>query len=253
MRKRIIPCLLLKDQGLVKTTEFKDPVYLGDPVNIVRIFNDKEVDEIVLLDIGASREGRSPQFEIIERICSECFAPVGYGGGVHDPREITKLFRIGVEKVIIGTEAACNPGVVTTAARDFGSQSIVVAVDVCRGPDGQYHVFVKGGTLATGRDPIEYAIMMAARGAGELLLTSIERDGTRRGYDLDLVRAVAASVDIPVVACGGAGVNGDLVQAIKAGASAAAAGSLFVFSGRRRAVLISYPTADELDRLFANG
>jgi cyclase len=244
---RVIPCLLLRGQGLVKTVKFKNPVYIGDPTNAVRIFNDKEVDELVFLDITASREDRGPQFELLARMTSECFMPLCYGGGIRTIGEMRKLFALGIEKVAINTAAVERPAFVREAAEQFGSSSIVVSIDVKRRMLGRYEVVAMGAQRRTGAEPATWAADMEREGAGEILLTSVDRDGTMTGYDLELTRAVTSAVGIPVIACGGAGSLTDLGKAIsEGGASAVAAGSLFVFHGPHRAVLITYPSQAEL-------
>lgn len=249
--RRVIPCLLLRHSGLVKTVQFRDPVYLGDPINIVRIFNEKEADELILLDTTATLEGRSPAFGIVEKLAGECFMPLCYGGGVRSTDDMKRLFQLGVEKVALNSMAVERPELVRTAADLFGSQSVVVSIDVRRRPFGRYEVCSRGGTQAGGRDPAEFATAMEREGAGELLVTSIDRDGTMQGYDLDLLRHVTGAVGLPVIACGGAGRLEHLVAAVRdGGASAAAAGSLFVFQGKHRAVLISYPGPAEIDAAF---
>lgn len=250
-RTRVIPCLLLRNQGLVKTVKFKNPTYLGDPINVVRIFNDKEVDELVLLDITATIERRKPRVKLIAQIAGECFMPLGYGGGIRSLEDVQELLNIGIEKVVINSYAAENPSFIRKAADIAGTQSVVVSIDFKRTLGGKCEVFTHSGTKATGLNPIEFAREMEAMGAGELLLNSIDRDGTMQGYDMELITRVAQVVHIPVVACGGAGSVGDLVDAVRrGGASAAAAGSLFVFQGRHRAVLISYPSPQELKQAF---
>jgi len=251
MRPRIIPALLLLNNGLVKTIKFRNPKYLGDPINIVRIFNEKEVDELVFLDIAASVEGRHPPFEILEKITSECFMPLGYGGGIRTLEDVKTLLRLGVEKVILNTHALEYPSFVREIADYAGSQAVVVSLDVRSNLFGRQQVYIRGGRKSTGRDPVSVAVEMEKQGAGELLLNSIERDGTMRGYDLELIRQVSVRVGIPVIACGGAGHIQHLAQVIRSGgASAAAAGSLFVFQGPLRAVLISYPSPQELRQVF---
>lgn len=250
IRPRVIPALLLKGQGLVKTVRFKDPRYLGDPINIVRIFNDKEVDELIFLDITATPDQRRPAFELLGKITSECFMPLGYGGGIRSLDDVKMLLGLGVEKVILNTAAVERPELVSEVAAYAGSQAVVVSMDVKRSLLGKYEVFTHCGTKGTGLDPVRHAQEMERRGAGELFVNSIDRDGTMQGYDLDLVRRVAEAVDIPLVACGGAGKVEHLAEAIRAGASAAAAGSLFVFQGPLRGVLIRYPSREELSRLM---
>lgn len=247
IRPRVIPALLLKGQGLVKTVKFKDPKYLGDPINIVRIFNDKEVDELVLLDITATPENRGPQFDLLKNITSEAFIPLAYGGGIRSMEDVRKLLSIGIEKLIMNTSAVENPALIRETADHAGSQAVVASIDVKKNFLGKYEVFTRCGQKKTGLDPVKHAIEMEKMGAGEIIINSIDRDGTMQGYDLDLVRKVADSVHVPVVACGGAGNLTHVSEVIKQGhASAAAAGSMFVFQGPLRGVLISYPTPKEL-------
>ena len=250
IRPRVIPCLLLKNDGLVKTVRFKDPKYLGDPINIVRIFNDKEVDELIFLDILATTENRRPNFELLAKITSECFMPLGYGGGIRDMEDVKRLLGIGVEKFVLNTSAVENPSLIREAADHAGSQAVVISIDVKKTLFGKYEVFTRAGRKGTGFDPVKFAVDVEKQGAGEIFLNSIDRDGTMQGYDLDLIRRVAESVTVPVVACGGAGNVAHLAQVVKAGASAAAAGSMFVFQGPLRGVLISYPAQDELKKVM---
>lgn len=247
IRPRVIPALLLKGQGLVKTVKFKDPKYLGDPINIVRIFNDKEVDEIVLLDITATPEKRGPQFDVLKDIASEVFIPLAYGGGIRFMEDVRTLLSIGIEKLIMNTSAVENPSLIRETADHAGSQAVVVSMDVKKNFLGKYEVFTHCGQKKTGLDPVKHAVEVERMGAGEILLNSIDRDGTMQGYDIDLVRKVADAVNVPVVACGGAGNLNHVAEVIKQGhASAAAAGSMFVFQGPLRGVLISYPAPKEL-------
>lgn len=250
-RPRVIPCLLIDGLGLVKTTKFKDRTYLGDPINTVRIFNEKGADELVLLDINASVRDSTPQFDLLEEIASEAFMPLGYGGGVRSIDDIRRILSLGYEKVVLNTSAALGGDFLDSATQAFGRSTIVVSIDVRRPRLGSAEVVATGATRKVPGDPVSYARQAAARGAGELFLTAVDRDGTQKGYDLDLIRAVSAAVDVPVVACGGAGSIDDLGAAVAAGASAAAAGSLFVFNGRHRAVLITYPRDAELERVFS--
>ena len=248
IRPRVIPCLLLKNEGLVKTVKFKDPKYLGDPINIVRIFNDKEVDELIFLDITATVENRKPNFEMLGKITSECFMPLGYGGGIREMDDVKRLLAMGVEKIVLNASAVENPSLIRLAADYAGSQAVVISMDVKKTLLGKYEVYTRSGRKATGLDPVKFAIEMEKQGAGEIFVNSIDRDGTMLGYDLELVRRVADSVTVPVVACGGAGNIQHLAEVIKSGASAAAAGSMFVFQGPLRGVLISYPAQEELRR-----
>ena len=230
IRPRVIPCLLLRNEGLVKTVKFKDPKYLGDPINIVRIFNDKEVDELIFLDITATVENRPPNFEILGKITSECFMPLGYGGGIRTLEEVRKLLAIGVEKIVLNTSAVENPSLIRAAAEYAGSQAVVISMDVKKTLFGKYEVYTRGGRKATGLDPVKYAVETQKQGAGELFLNSIDRDGTLEGYDLDLIHEVSQAVAIPVVAAGGCGSYEHVAQAIKAGAHAVAVGAMFQFT-----------------------
>jgi cyclase len=251
LQPRAIPCLLLKGDGLVKTQRFGAPRYIGDPLNAVRLFNELQADELVFLDITATVDGRGPDFARVADLAGEAFMPLAYGGGVRTVDDATRLFQLGVEKVVVTSAAAARPQLVTELAETFGSQSVVVGVDVKRGWFNGRGLYTHSGSRRAGSDPAAYARAMQEHGAGELLLNSIDRDGGQQGYDLDLIRTVTSAVTIPVVACGGAGSLAHLAEAVGAGASGAAAGSLFVFSGPRRAVLINYPSAADLAAAFA--
>ena len=249
---RVLPCLLLKGQGLVKTVRFRDPVYVGDPRNAVRIFNEREVDELLILDITATSENRPPKFELIREIVSEAFMPVAYGGGIRNVEDAQRILALGVEKIVVNTYGIEDPSFVGKAAQLFGSQSVVVCMDVKHDWRGKQAVYSNGGRKRSRFAPVAFAQEMEANGAGELIVNSIDRDGTMQGYDIDLIKSVTDKVNVPVIACGGAGNLDDCVRAIRdGGASAVAAGSMFVFYGEHRAVLISYPTQDTLRRLFA--
>lgn len=232
--------LLLSNGGLVKTVRFSKPQYIGDPINAVRIFNDKEVDELVLLDIDATAEGREPHFAEVEQVLSEAFMPVGYGGGVTSLPQMERLFKLGVEKVVLNSVLAHAPGLLTEASRAFGSQSIVASMDFKRDLLGRYHAYTRGGKRRLAGDPLDVLRRWESLGAGEIVLNSIDRDGTRKGLDLDFIGKASAAVDVPVVAVGGAGEPAHLAAALRAGASAVGAGSMFVFHGVHQAVLISY-------------
>jgi len=246
IRTRVIPCLLLKGQGLVKTINFTNPKYIGDPINTVKIFNDKEVHELVFLDITASTEKRSPRLDYISDIASECFMPLGYGGGIRTVKQAEDIFNRGVEKVIINSYAVENPSFIHELANQFGSQSIVVSIDVKKNIFGNYQTYTYSGTTKTRWDPVTWAQEAERSGAGEIFLNSIDRDGMMKGYDIPLIKSVSASVSIPVVACGGAGTVEDFGRAVHdGGASAVAAGSMFVYYGKHRAVLINFPEDDE--------
>jgi cyclase len=250
LRNRVIPCLLMQRGGLVKTVKFQKPKYVGDPINAVHIFNDKEVDELVFLDIGATASKSAPDFDLLADIASQAFMPFSYGGGITTIDEVKRLYALGVEKVILNTVTVANPRLIEEAATLAGSSSVVVSIDVRRNWRGKYGVFVRNGTEDAGRDPVSHALEMQRAGAGEILLNSIDRDGTMAGYDLDLVQQVAGAVTVPVVAAGGAGELRHFREAVDRGAAGVAAGSMFVFHGRHRAVLITYPTYDQLEKLF---
>lgn len=251
MIPRILPVLLLEEGGLVKTMRFKDPRYVGDPINAVRIFNDKQADELVLLDIRATVEGRPPDLTSIEDIAGEAFMPLAYGGGVRDLETATNLIQVGIEKVVVNALADEEPDEVRRIADRLGSSTLVVGIDAMRVGPGVYEAVTRNGTHRTGADIRRRAQDAQALGAGELFINSIDRDGTMEGYDLDLLRLVRSAVDVPVVACGGAGSMQDLASAVlEGGAAAAAAGSYFVFHGRHRAVLITYPSYAERAALF---
>jgi imidazole glycerol-phosphate synthase subunit HisF len=246
LKPRVIPCLLLREQGLVKTVRFRNPSYIGDPINAVRIFNEKEVDELTFLDISASIENRPPPFDLLARIASEAFMPFAYGGGIRTIDHVHRLLGLGVDKICLNTAAVQNPAFIGTVAKLVGSQSVVVSIDAKRASFGGYHVLSRGGTRRIRTDPPRLAAAAERSGAGEILLQSVDRDGTVSGYDLELITRVTDAVGVPVIACGGARNVADLAAAIRSGASAAAAGSMFVFKGPHRAVLISYPDREAL-------
>ncbi len=248
---RVIPTLLLRNTGLVKTVRFKAPVYVGDPRNAVKIFNEREVDELILLDIQATPQRTPIQFDLIREIVTEAFIPIGYGGHITSVEQARQLVKLGIEKIVLGTAAATNPALVGELSRFVGASSTVVCVDYKKNLWSRNEVVMIGGRKGTGQDPLEFAREMERRGAGEIILNSVDRDGMMNGYDLSLLRQVTASLGIPIIACGGAGQLADFRAAVDAGASAAAAGSLFVFHGRHRAVLINYPTRAELRAVFA--
>lgn len=241
-KTRVIPALLLRGQGLVKTVKFKDPKYVGDPINAVRIFNEKEVDELVFLDITATPEGRGPDFELLSDIASEAFMPMAYGGGVTTLEQVKRIFELGFEKVIVNSAAYKKPGLIAEAAAIFGSQSMVGCVDVRKTLLGRYELCSASARVKEKVSLQEHLAALTLSGVGEILVNAVDRDGTMGGYDVKLLREVSAAVTVPVIACGGAGSVDHFVQAVEDGhASAVAAGSLFVFMGPHRAVLINYP------------
>ncbi len=246
-RIRVIPTLLLKNGGVVKTRQFRHPTYVGDPINAVKIFNEKEVDELILLDIDASRTKRPPDFKMVEQIASECFMPVAYGGGISDIEQMRMLFSAGVEKVVVNSALNSQPEMIRRAANIFGSQSIVASIDAKRTWLKKYKAYTSCGTKYTGCNVVEMAKMAVEHGVGEIYLNSMDRDGTQQGYDISLVQRVSDSVSVPIIAAGGAHSINDFFTAVsEAHASAVSAGSMFVFHGVHRAVLISYPSQDIL-------
>jgi len=252
LQTRVIPCLLLHQGGLVKTIGFKNPYYVGDPINAVKIFNEKEVDELILLDIDATVKQKSPQHELIKDIVSEAFMPICYGGGIRTVDQMRRLFALGVEKVSISCGSIENQSLVKDGATLFGSQSIIVTLDVKKsGLQRHYSVVTHNGKKNTGLDPVETAEYIEKMGAGELLINNVDEDGRMRGYDENLVKQISTAVNIPVVALGGAGSLKDFKSVVQNSAvSAVAAGSLFLFKGARKGVLINYPKQFELKRLF---
>ena len=248
-KTRVIPVLLLRGKGLVKTVKFKDPKYIGDPINSVRIFNEKEVDELVFLDITATPEGRGPDFDLLADIAGEAFMPMAYGGGVSSLEQVQRIFALGFEKIVIDTAAYGAPQLIRDAVAMYGSQSIVGCVDVRRTLLGRYELHSHAGKTRQSVELLEHVSALERLGVGEIIVNSVDRDGTQSGYDLKLLLQVSSAVSVPVVACGGASGLDDFVAAVEqGGASAVAAGSLFVFVGPHRAVLINYPDRAELAR-----
>lgn len=242
LRTRIIPALLLRNESLVKTVRFGKFTYVGDPANTVRIFNELEVDELLFLDITASCENRSPNLKVLADIANECFMPLGYGGGIRSLEQAKAVFDIGFEKVAINTQAAVNPTLISEIAAHYGSQAVIASIDVKKGLFGGQTVRTLGGRRNTHRDPVAWAVEVEKMGAGEILLTSIDREGTWDGFDLDLVKRVTEAVSIPVIAHGGAGAVEHIGQAVmQANASAVALGSLVVFQKRGMGVLVNFP------------
>jgi len=245
-RIRIIPTLLMREGGLVKTIKFANERYVGDPINAVKIFNEKEVDELVLLDIGASKNNVRPSFHEISEIVSEAFMPIGYGGGITSLHDIEQLFKIGVEKIILNSIFYTNAHLISEAANIFGSQSIVLSLDVKKDLWGTYRLYSYSGSRKEKID-LQTALSKAQDfGAGEVIINSIDRDGTMVGYDTNLIKLVSDKLKIPLVTLGGAGTIDHLAESIRAGSSAVAAGSMFIFQGVHRAVLISYINSDDL-------
>ena len=248
---RLMPCLLMSNGSLVKTVRFKEYAYLGDPVNAVRIFNQKEVDELILLDIHATTQERGIDFDTIEKVVSECFMPICYGGGVRTINDMHRLYAIGVEKVSIGAAAFEVPDLVRKGSEEFGAQAMVVTLDVKNGLFGQSTVRIRNGTHSCNINPLEAARHFESEGVGELLIYSIDRDGCWSGPDLKMIEEVSNGVGVPVVATGGFGSMKDIKAAVKdAGASAVAIGSMAVFQGKGLGVLIKFPARKDQDSLF---
>ena len=249
---RIIPCLLVHKKGLVKTTKFKDPKYVGDPINAVKIFNEKEVDELIVVDIDASREGREPDYKMIENLATECRMPLCYGGGIKTVEQAQKIFSLGVEKIAVSSVAIENPSIISSMAERVGNQSVVVVMDIKKKTlSSKYELYIHNGTKPTGIDPILFAIEMQKLGAGEIVVNSIDQDGVMKGYDMNLIKKIRDVISIPITVMGGAGTLDDIGNVIQQhGIIGVAAGSLFVFKGKYRAVLINYPTAIEKTSLL---
>lgn len=246
-RPRIIPVLLLKNLALVKSIQFKNHKYIGDPINAVRIFNDLKADELILLDIEASKNNRLISLELVKNIGEEAYMPFAVGGGVRSIRDVKDIINAGAEKVVINTYAAQNPNFIKEASEAFGSSAIVVCIDVKKKIFKGHRTWILSGTQSTAFTPMEFAQVMEKNGAGELIIQSIDKDGTMEGYDIELIKSISTSVSVPVVALGGAGNEKDLMEAYQNGyASALAAGSLFVYQGKKRGVLINYPDKNEL-------
>ncbi len=251
LKHRVIPCLLLHQGGLVKTQRFAKPVYVGDPINAIRIFNDKEVDELMVLDIDASREGREPDYALIEQFAGECFMPLCYGGGVRNVEQARRLFGLGVEKVCLQTAAIEDMNLIRAIAGRFGSQSVLFSLDVKRSWLSGNKAWVASRRAPDRRSWQELLRIAVDSGAGEIVLNAVHRDGTMKGIDEGLIREACALVGVPVVAVGGVGSLEDIRRAVEAGASAVSAGAFFVFHGPHRAVLITYPRYKDLKRLLA--
>lgn len=252
LRPRIIPCLLVHNGGLVKTRAFGDPKYVGDPLNAVRIFNEKEVDELMVADIDASVLNREPDYKLIAQLAAECRMPLSYAGGVNTPEQAERIIGLGVEKVAISRAAVERPALITETAERLGSQSIVVVMDVKKARfTGRYELYTHNGKRPAGVDPVTFARRAEDAGAGEIVVNSIDRDGEMSGYDFELAEKVRDVISLPLTILGGAGSVGDIAALIRHfGVIGAAAGSLFVFKGKYRAVLINYPTGAAKDQMW---
>lgn len=247
LQPRLIPCLLIHKNGLVKTRNFENPKYVGDPINAVRIFNEKSVDELIVLDIDATVQNRPPNYNLIATLANECRMPLAYGGGVKTTEQIKNIIGLGVEKVTISAEAICNPDLIANAATHVGSQSIVAVIDIKKtGLLRRYEVVTHNGRKRTGLDPVELGVKLQDMGVGEVLINSVDLDGTMQGYDMDLISKFREKIQVPLTVLGGAGSFEDISSLWKTnGLVGAAAGSLFVFKGKYRAVLINYPNVSE--------
>lgn len=250
---RVIPCLLLsKGGGLVKTTKFMRPKYIGDPINAVRIFNEKEVDELMILDIDASKDNSGPDFSLVDQLAGECFMPLCYGGGVRNMSDVKVLFNLGVEKICLQSVAVRNPKIIREIADRYGEQSVVVSIDVKRDWLGRPRLFSHTNIRFPTNKWHDALLSSVRQGAGEICLNSVDRDGMRNGMDLALISEASRLINVPLIAMGGVGGLYDIKYGIKAGASAVAAGAYFVFQGKHRAVLITYPRHEELQDLWRN-
>lgn len=248
--RRVIPILLLQNKGLVKTIKFRNPGYVGDIINAVKIFNEKEVDELIVLDIDASKTGSPPSYDIIRDLANECFMPLCYGGGIATLEQADRVFSLGVEKISLQTAAIKEKGLITAIANKFGSQSVVVSLDVKKNLFGRYVPYLASENRSMEKNMYALLKEFVLAGAGEILLNSVNRDGTLKGPDTDLISAVTSSVDIPVIAAGGVGSLSDIKKMFDSGASAVGAGAYFVFYGPHRAVLITYPGYSKINSLF---
>lgn len=251
LRHRVIPVLLLCNAKLVKTLRFKGPKYIGDPINAIRIFNEKEVDEVIVLDITASKGNREPDYDLVEQLAGECFIPLTYGGGVRTVNQARRIFASGVEKICIQTAALENKHLVRELADLFGSQSIMVSLDIKRNWLGRAQVFAAAMGRPISEDWLQVLADLVGLGAGEVLLNAVDKDGTLAGPDFDLIRQASRRINVPLIAMGGVSSLADIKSAVEAGASAVAAGAFFLYHGPHRAVLITYPRYDELEQLFA--
>ncbi|MFA6075372.1 MAG: AglZ/HisF2 family acetamidino modification protein [Negativicutes bacterium] len=248
---RIIPCLLVKNKGLVKTVKFREPKYVGDPINAVRIFNEKKVDELIVLDIDATEQDREPDYRMIENLAIECRMPLCYGGGIKTFEQASNIFSLGVEKIAVSSSAVNNPQLISQISAQVGSQSMVVVLDVKKSFSG-YDIYISNGRKKVNRNLIEFVVELQELGIGELVINSIDIDGVMKGYDLYLVELLRKIVRVPLTIMGGAGSLTDIGALInRFGIIGAAAGSLFVFKGKYKAVLINYPTSREKELLIA--
>lgn len=252
-RNRVIPILTIDGNRLVKTVKFKNPKYIGDPINAIKIFNDKEVDEIIVLDITASKKKISPNFKLIKEMASECFMPLGYGGGINNIDTAKKIFDLGVEKIIMNTTIYNNAKLIKEISRQYGNQSVVVSLDIKKNIFGNEYCYYRSGSITNKEKVKDVAVNIEKIGAGEIILNYVDREGTFKGYNLELLNTISSLVNIPVVPCGGAKGIEDFILAKKNGASAMAASSIFIYkSNNTNSILINYPTQTELEEKLYN-
>jgi imidazole glycerol-phosphate synthase subunit HisF len=252
LKHRVIPCLLLKNGGLVKTRNFEKPKYIGDPINAIRIFNEKEVDELIVLDIDASKTSKEPDYEVIEQIAGECFMPLCYGGGIKTVDQVQRILSLGIEKISVQTSILSNLDLVCDISSRYGNQSVVVAIDIKKNLLGQYRLYSSATGKVLSENWIDFMQKAISAGAGEILINAVDKDGSMNGMDLSLIKSAASACKVPLIALGGVGSLDDIQSAVKSGASAVSAGSFFVFYGPHRAVLITYPKYNELVNLLEN-
>lgn len=251
LRPRIIPSLLIHDNGLVKTVNFKNPKYVGDPINAVKIFNEKAVDELAIFDIDATVLGKEPNYSLIERLASQSMMPLCYGGGVKTVAQAQRIFSLGIEKIALSSAVLQNPKLITDISERVGAQSVIVVLDVKKKLLGGYEIYTHNGKKTTGINPFKFVEEAQKLGAGEIVINSIDKDGVMKGYDLDLIAKIREKISLPMTVLGGAGSLGDIEKVIdQHGVIGVAAGSLFVFKGPYKAVLINYPTQLEKNKIF---
>ena len=249
-RPRVIPLLLLYESGLVKTLKFNKRKYIGDPINAVKIFNDYKADELIFVDISATKNNKIISLEFIKRVSEEAFMPFSVGGGIKTVEQACDFIKNGAEKIILNSNALLNPKLIEDCAKEIGEQAVVVSIDIKKNIFGNYKVYGNNGNKNSNYDPIFGQKKVEEMGAGEILLTDIKKDGTMQGYNLDLIKLITSQVKIPVICCGGAGNFSHFKDAINVGSHAVAAGSIFVYHGPRNAVLINYPSQEEINRIF---
>jgi len=252
LKHRVIPCLLLQNGGLVKTLKFSKPKYVGDPINAIRIFNDKEVDELMVLDITASKEGREPKYSLIEQFAGECFMPLCYGGGIRTVKQAKQLFSLGVEKVCLQTAALEDLTLISKIAEQFGRQSVLISVDIKKNWLGKQKLYSSKKSKMLPQAWIDFMRQAVEAGAGEVILNAVDCDGVMEGMDLELIRVASEAITVPLIAAGGVGSLEDIRSGVNVGAAAVSAGAFFVFHGPHRAVLITYPCYQELENLLKN-